>query len=84
MLFMTKYVEANLDWYFDLSRRTTFGDLIYGLMDLFASANRIALEKTPQQQQLLNINRWQIAPDSGQVEEILEFSDPDCDRSKQY
>ncbi|MEM7760766.1 MAG: hypothetical protein AAF298_21935 [Cyanobacteria bacterium P01_A01_bin.40] len=57
---------------------------IYGLMDLFASANHIALEKTPQQQQLLNINRWQIAPDSGQVEEILEFSDPDCDRSKQY
>ena len=53
---------------------------IYGLMDLFSSANHIAMEKAPQKKKPLNISRWEIAPDLKQVEEILALSDPDRDR----
>ena len=52
---------------------------IYGLMDLFSSANRIAMEKAPQKKKPLNISRWQVAPDSEQGEEILRLPAPDDD-----
>ena len=46
---------------------------VYGLMDLFLSANRIAMEHTPRTVEPLWVSRWQLEPSSGQVE-VLDAS----------
>ncbi|MBT9315843.1 GlxA family transcriptional regulator [Leptothoe spongobia] len=43
---------------------------VYGLIDLFLSTNRIAMEHTPRTVEPLLVSRWQINPNSKRVEVI--------------
>ncbi|MFG6096490.1 GlxA family transcriptional regulator [Leptothoe sp. ISB3NOV94-8A] len=47
---------------------------VYGLTDLFFTANRIAMEHTPRTVEPLSVSRWQLAPKSGSVE-VLDNTD---------
>lgn len=41
---------------------------VYGLMDLFCTANRISMEHRPQPVPPLSVSRWRLEPTSGAVE----------------
>ena len=48
---------------------------VYGLTDLFAIANQIAMENGLQTVEPLRVSRWQVASESNRVEELEESSD---------